>query len=332
MPKNSSEFLTSSYGFITDYLAEAFHYQFKHTNRYEEVSKRIRLGKSVEGRDEKGIKKTVCAFLKILHPTGSPTDEEFEDYVAYAVECRRRVKEQMNKRKPDDEFARINLSYFQSTGKEVVVFCPESRQAAATQQPTRRRLGHSGSPSESVVEAAPVAAVEAAEPLRIDTSIESTPVELREQHFTILYGDTGHSYESIFGPYLRGAKTVAIEDPYIRLPHQVQNFVRFCETVLKSGTVKKIALITGYDDQSQLADIAEKLEELKQSLLELDVELEVKLNPNLHDREIRLDNGWVIKIGRGLDFFQKPGGWFEVGVNELSLRKCLETKVDIFRR
>ena len=70
---------------------------------------------------------------------------------------------------------------------------------------------------------------------------------------------------------------------------------------------------------------------LKQSLLELDVELEVKLNPNMHDREIRIDNGWVVKIGRGLDFFQKPGGWFEVGANDLSLRKCLETKVDIFR-
>ena len=44
-----------------------------------------------------------------------------------------------------------------------------------------------------------------------------------------------------------------------------------------------------------------------------------------------LDNGWIIKIGRGLDFYQKPGGWFEVGANDLSLRKCLETKVDIFR-
>jgi ATP-dependent Lon protease len=140
MPKNSSEFLTSRYGFITDYLAEAFHYQFKHTNRYEEVSKRIRLGKAIEGRDEKGIKKTVCAFLKVLHPSGPPTDEEFEDYVAYAIECRRRVKEQMNKRKPDDEFAHISLSFFKSSGDEVVVFCPESKHAAATQQPARRRL------------------------------------------------------------------------------------------------------------------------------------------------------------------------------------------------
>ena len=53
--------------------------------------------------------------------------------MAYATECRRRVKEQMNKRKPDDEFARINLSYFKVSGEEVVVFCPESKDAPATQ-------------------------------------------------------------------------------------------------------------------------------------------------------------------------------------------------------
>jgi ATP-dependent Lon protease len=341
MPKNSSEFLTSRYGFITDYLAEAFHYQFKHTNRYEEVTKRIRLGKSIEGRDEKGIKKTVCAFLKILHPHGPPTDDEFEEYVAYATECRRRVKEQMNKRKPDDEFARINLSYFKAGGEEVVVFCPESKDASATQQPARRRLSQVDEPPTAVIEVQPAdqpTSVVAAKSSGASAHITSQPmmgvpaaVEPKEQHFNILYGDTGYSYESILGPYLRGAKALVIEDPYIRLQHQLQNFVRFCETVLKAGTVKKISLVTGYDDKTQLAEIGEKLEELKQSLLELDVELEVKLNPNIHDREIRLDNGWIIKIGRGLDFYQKPGGWFEVGANDLSLRKCLETKVDIFR-
>ena len=172
----------------------------------------------------------------------------------------------------------------------------------------------------------------AASPITPTPAVVAPPaVELKEQHFSILYGDTGYSYESILGPYLQNAKAVVIEDPYIRLQHQIHNFVRFCETVLKAGTVKKISLITGYDDKTQLADIAEKLDELKQSLLELDVELEVKLNPNIHDREIRLDNGWIIKIGRGLDFYQRPGGWFEVGANDLSLRKCLETKVDIFR-
>ena len=341
MPKNSSEFLTSNYGFITDYLAEAFHYQFKHTNRYEEVSKRIRLGKAIEGRDEKGIKKTVCAFLKILHPNGPPTDAEFEEYVAYATECRRRVKEQMNKRKPDDEFAQIGLSYFKASGDEVVVFCPESKDAAATQQPARRRLRQTeAQPTEPAdappaAQPAPPAPIESAAPQATvpvnPDAAPAPPAGLKEQHFTILYGDTGYSYESIMGPYLQGAKAVVIEDPYIRLQHQIQNFVRFCETVLKSGTVKKISLITGHDDKTSLAEMAEKLEELKQSLLELDVELQVKLNPNIHDREIRLDNGWIIKIGRGLDFYQKPSSWFEVGAHDLNLRKCLETKVDIFR-
>ncbi|MBA8801276.1 ATP-dependent Lon protease [Agrobacterium sp. RC10-4-1] len=334
MPKNSSSFLTNRYGFITDYLAEAFHYQFKHTNRYEEVSRRVRLGKAVEGRDEKGIKKTICAFLKILHPNGPPTDEEFDEYVAYAVECRRRVKEQMNKRKPDDEFAKIGLSFFDATGTEVVVYCPESKNAEATQQPARRRLRQSA--EGSVVDHPETASPTAIHPLHNTEGAaslisEKTEPELKEQHFSILYGDTGHSYETIIGPYLRGARSVVIEDPYIRMPHQIQNFVRFCETVLRLSAAKKITLVTGYDDKTQLADISEKLEELKQSLLELDVTLEMILNPNLHDREIRLDNGWVIKIGRGLDFYQKPGGWFEIGSHDLSLRKCLETKVDIFR-
>lgn len=335
-PKNSSSFLTSRYGFITDYLAEAFHYQFKHTNRYEEVNRRIRLGKAVEGRDEKGIKKTVAAFLKILHPNGAPSDAEFEEYVGYAVECRRRVKEQMNKRKPDDEFALINLSYFNSTGSEVVVYCPESKDAAATQQPTRRRLSAS---ELTAVQPDDVTAFADSLPEALNSPEPSIPhrsaavvPEVREQHFTIMYGDTGHSYESIIGPYLFGAKSVVIEDPYIRLQHQIQNFVRFCETVIKSGTVKKIELVTGYDDRTQLTEIQEKLDDLKQSLLEVDVILDVKLNPNMHDREIRINNGWVIKIGRGLDFYQRPNSWFEIGTNDLSLRKCLETKVDIFKQ
>lgn len=77
--------------------------------------------------------------------------------------------------------------------------------------------------------------------------------------------------------------------------------------------------------------MAERLLDVQQSLLEFDVHLKVSVNENLHDREIRIDNGWVVKIGRGLDFFQKQDSWFVVGANDLSLRRCLETKVDIFR-
>ena len=340
MLKNSTEYLTVNYGFITDYLAEAFHHQFAHTNRYEEVTKRIRLGAAVEGRDEKGIKKTVCAFLKILHPDGPPSDAEFEEYVAYAIECRRRIKEQMNKRKPDDEFARIALSYVSAGGQEIVVYCPESRHARATQQPLRKSLngGLAAAPVVTVKQEAPAAPVSLAG-TRGNASDVAPPAPpalppepvVNEQHFTSFYGETGHSYESRVAPYLKGARGVVVEDPYIRMAHQIQNFVRFCEAVVKVDTVKHIRLITSYDGSTPLADVQDKLAELKQSLLDLDVVLEVDLNPNLHDREIRIDNGWVIKIGRGLDFYQKPTGWFEIGANDLSLRRCLETKVDIFR-
>lgn len=335
-PKNSSAYLTNRFGFITDYLAEAFHHQFKATNRYEEVSQRIRLGKAIEGRDEKGIKKTVCGFLKVLHPDGPPSDEEFDEYVAYAVEARRRVKEQMNKRKPDDEFARINLSYIGANGEEVIVYCPESKHALATQQPAHRRRGGTQPAEESpfnletVVVAGANGGPDAAAVAPGSGSIGEADT-LVEKHFTILYGDTGHTYESIFGPYMRGAKRVVLEEPYIRQNHQIQNFVRFCETALKAETIRAIELIIGYDEKTDMQDIALKLEDLKQSLLEADVELDVKINKNLHDREVRLDNGWTVKIGRGLDFYQPPQSWFEIGASDLSLRKCLETKVDIFR-
>ena len=83
-------------------------------------------------------------------------------------------------------------------------------------------------------------------------------------------------------------------------------------------------------DEDQRRDVEAKLSDLAQSLLDFDVVLEWKFKNSLHDREIRLDNGWIVKIGRGLDIYQKPQSWFELGASDLSLRKCLETKVDIF--
>jgi ATP-dependent Lon protease len=335
MPKNSSEFLTQNYGFITDYLAEAFHHQLKHTNRYEEVNKRVKLGRSVEGRDEKGIKKTVAAFLKILHPSTSPTDEEFCEYVAYAVECRRRVKEQLNKRKTDDEYAMINLSYIDPNGSEVVVYCPESRAALATQDPKRRNIEGDEKRPDQIPPVAlalpPVIAAAVVEVSQATPLMEATLApKLEEQHFTIHYGSTGYSYESMVGPYLDGAKNVEIEDPYIRATHQIQNFVRFCEVIAKVPTIRKIVLKTACDEDTNAEEVSARLDDVRQSLLELDIALEVLVKEHIHDREIKIDNGWHIKIGRGLDIYQKPDSWYSVGAYDQSLRKCLETKVDIF--
>ena len=213
MPKNTSEFLTKNYGFITDYLAEAFHYQLKYTNRYEEVNKRVNLGSCVEGRDEKGIKKTIAAFLKILHPNEEPTDDEFEDYIKYSIECRRRVKEQMNKRKSDDEFAKIDLSYFDNKGEEIIIYCPESKSAHATQNPLRRDI-HTNQDKNIIKDSINQAENSTLESslnnqVNLESSKERNSNEvnkLTEQHFTINYGATGFSYDSIMSPTFKEQK------------------------------------------------------------------------------------------------------------------------------
>ncbi|MFZ4616313.1 MAG: MIT C-terminal domain-containing protein [Rectinemataceae bacterium] len=154
---------------------------------------------------------------------------------------------------------------------------------------------------------------------------------LKEKHFRIFYGDTGFGYDAIFGEYLRGAKTIEVEDPYIRSQHQVQNFIRFCELVVKTGETETIVLLTSAEDPSQQKEAQERFDSLKESLANVNIGLEYKFKDNLHDREIRLSNGWRVKIGRGLDIHQKPESWFVIGANDLNLRPCLETMVDVFR-
>ena len=50
----------------------------------------------------------------------------------------------------------------------------------------------------------------------------------------------------------------------------------------------------------------------------------------VHDREIVFDNGWIIKIGRGLDYFKKPNGPFSIGFCDMDLRQCYKTTIDVY--
>jgi ATP-dependent Lon protease len=243
---------------------------------------------------------------------------------------RRRVKEQMNKRKGDDEFAKINLSYVTADGTEEVVYCPESREAVATQEPVRKGLDGEAI-EESAVSAEPSIPEHEELTRTPEEDGEEAEPERKERHFTIYYGDTGHSYDSLFGTYLEGANEIVVEEPYVRLSHQIKNFIRFCETAVNRGSVETIELVTGYDNEEQRLDVEEALASLRDSLIERGVELEVNFSDTIHDREIRADNGWVIKIGRGLNFYQKPESWYALGVHDLDMRPCLETKVDIFQ-
>ena len=49
-----------------------------------------------------------------------------------------------------------------------------------------------------------------------------------------------------------------------------------------------------------------------------------------HTHLTRFNNGWIVKIGRGLDIYKATDGKFCVGFCDFDLRKCHETTVDIF--
>lgn len=328
IPKMDNKFFTQSFGLITDYMAEAFHYMFKHNSDYVDiVNRKLKLGSSVQGRDEIAIKKTVTALLKILYPGVEPSDEEFNQIVEYAIEGRRRVKEQMNKRKPDDEFALINLSYYNQNGSEIIVYCPESKNANATQNP-RKDIVQIIAAKEEIKNIE----LQSTEIKPVAFENESKLTSLTEKRIKILYGDTGYGYESLFYDYLIGVDEVTIEDPYIRKSHQISNFMRLCELLVKVGDCKSLKLITGYDDIDQKNEMENSFAQIADNLFEYGIIFKYDFSNTLHDREIKLSNGWAIKMGRGLDYFQSlSGNYLQIGVNDMDLRPCLETNLDFYK-
>uniref|UniRef100_A0A0B6ZLW5 MIT domain-containing protein n=1 Tax=Arion vulgaris TaxID=1028688 RepID=A0A0B6ZLW5_9EUPU len=169
-----------------------------------------------------------------------------------------------------------------------------------------------------------------AEELKVFVKDEKEASKQHEQ-IQITANSIGHSYETLFGHYLTKFVTaVEVEDPYIRSHHQVQNFLRLCELIVrKKSPVKTITLTTGKDDDiNNQQKQQQNLLSIGRSLQIHGIHLQVNYSNTLHDREIRLDTGWVIKIGRGLDMY-KNCDKFALGFCDFELRPCHETTVDI---
>lgn len=133
VPKHSSSSNTTHYGFVTDYLAEAFK-TLRKQNRFDALKGRVGLGAHIIGRDETAIKRTVSGLLKLLHPDGEVTQAELIEYVTVAAEGRRRVKEQLRRR----NFGEFNKTTFTisdlTDGTEYTIRVPEAGGSGAIAQ------------------------------------------------------------------------------------------------------------------------------------------------------------------------------------------------------
>jgi len=124
VPKMTPDLFTIHYGFVVDYIAEAFRELRKH-NYTELLDRYFSLGGHLNSRDTKAVRKTVSGFVKILHPDGVVSKEELEEYLQLALECRRRVKEQL-KKMLSFEYSQTSFSYIDNeTYEERFVGVPE---------------------------------------------------------------------------------------------------------------------------------------------------------------------------------------------------------------
>ena len=124
VPKMRNELFTDHYGFVVDYLAEALRELRKH-NFTEVIDREFSLGAHLNARDRKAVRKTVSGLMKVLYPHGEIARDELAELVEFALEGRRRVKEQL-KKMGSFEYYQTSFSYtLQETGEERFVGVPE---------------------------------------------------------------------------------------------------------------------------------------------------------------------------------------------------------------
>lgn len=124
-PKLRSSLFTKRYGLISDCFSEFCHAMRKYdfTNSFSQY---FELNNQFNTRDTIAVGRTFSGMAKLIYPDESMTKEETRELLEYAIECRRRVKEQLRKMTPG-EFSDVNLGYIDNdTGEEFVVSLPET--------------------------------------------------------------------------------------------------------------------------------------------------------------------------------------------------------------
>ena len=118
------EFFTNQYGMIVDYLAEFMREMRKRTFA-DAINKFFKLGRDLNQRDTIAVKHTVSGLLKLLYPHEDYDKDAVRRCLEYALEVRRRVKEQL-KKIGGMEFYDVHFSYIDlETNEEKFISVPE---------------------------------------------------------------------------------------------------------------------------------------------------------------------------------------------------------------
>ena len=319
------EMFSDGYGFVVDYIAEVLKSMrdADYSDRYQE---HFTLGSDISTRDRDGIHKTFSGLMKILYPHGQATKEELEEVLRFAIEGRKRVKDQIIR--IDTTMAAVNFGYTDKAGEWHPVTTLEEDEYPTYYHQSRRQDGGSGDAKDD-------------EPAQQETPTGPTIVEppkppaLFEGHREFQENQRGVSYEALLLPYLRGATDITIIDPYIRLPHQGRNLVDLLSLLASAKDPAdeiSVNLVTKEDTGDFQQQHLLMLKDIQDGAASVGIRFNVQFDEKIHDRSIRADNGWKILLGRGLDIFQKgSGSQFDMGSRRQEFRQVVAFGITYIR-
>lgn len=295
-----SEMFSAGYGFVVDYIAELLR-SMRNTDYSDRYQQHFTLGSDISTRDRDGIHKTFSGLMKIIYPDGKATPAEIEELLRFAIEGRKRVKDQILR--IDTTMAAVNFGYSDKTGTWHCVTTLEEDEYPDYYQARQPQTDDAASTAEA-------ATADKETPTAVQPADEQAP-QLFEGHREFQENQRGVSYEALLMPYLQGASDITIVDPYIRLPHQGRNLVDLLALLAASKDPADeitVTLVTKeargeYEQQHLLM-----LKDIQDSAATAGIQFNVTWDSTIHDRSIRTDHGWKLLLGRGLDIFQKGSG------------------------
>lgn len=314
------EMFTDGYGFVVDYLAEILR-RLREIDFSQKYKSEFELFSDISTRDRDGIQKTFSGLMKLLFPNGDATDEEVDELLSFAIEGRKRVKDQLFR--IDPTYADVDFGY---------IHIPRGTRHKVK---TLEEIEYPGIyANESSDEGEAVEGVEA--DTISSTQAEKKIIALDPFEKQIRENQKGVSYENLFGKYLAGAKLIKITDPYIRAPYQIRNLMELLEMIARINKPEdevQVFLQTAEDTYDVIAQQA-NLDAVRRNIAVTGMAFQWSFDKRhtIHARHIITDTGWKINLDRGLDVFQKfDENYFDITLRNQIYRACKAFECTVLR-
>ena len=288
------EMFSDGYGFVVDYLAEILR-SLRNNDYSDQYAQHFNLVSDISTRDKDGINKTFSGLMKILFPHKEATKKEIEEVLQFAIEGRKRVKDQLMK--IDSTYAAVRFAYTCNDGNKTI-------HVKSLEEEEYPQYFSSSPDEESDLDKDEQGSEQPQTP---DAVIEKPP-ELKERQVIVKENQRGVTYDKLFGQYLQDAKKITVTDSYIRIFYQIRNLMEFLETVAKfkpKDDEVEVHLITVEDEFKgpQQIEFFIKIQE-NCAIAGVQFTWEFDETQTLHARHIVTDHGWKVLLDRGLDIFQ----------------------------